>query len=392
MSTLPTPVLKSDAQAIKRVAESYYGGYRNMFDAHGWSERNDQMIADAPRRIIQTYGSVQSFEEKHALSELMFPIEAIKSDPPNVWITSFYGFRPEEWGFLGFTKESARNSFLNRSKPGVLVAVYGTERAAKDERGKVIGILQCSHETGHAERFMSPAAWARKDSSVEDKGRWNYAVKAVRAWRISPESRMDVKIFAPEATRTGAWEHIGAQGEPLMRKEALNIFKFDLQEVDVCGETPIIASVIGTAKEILAPSRAGPVSQNPYTVRESEGPKHLYLLRLVGDTDAFLGEPARGHMIVKAGFSKSPQTRRDDYNRALPRCAFHWEVLHSGLHSGWNAYPSSGHARCGELAMQTILKKEPDGRSLDGEFFLASKKAIEAAWIAGNKAAKEFKK
>jgi hypothetical protein len=128
-------------------------------------------------------------------------------------------------------------------------------------------------------------------------------------------------------------------------------------------------------------------------VKEAEGPKHLYMLQLKGgDTDAFLGEPADGRIIVKAGFSWNPETRRDDHNRALPQCAFRWEVMHSGPLSGLEPYPTSEHAKAGGRAMQSSLCRHPDGRSLGGEFFLAKPGLIERAWKAGNLAAKDHKK
>ena len=379
-----------DAQAIKRVADTYYGGYKNMFEAHHWPERGEKIIPAVQKRVVDTYGTVRAFEDEHAPSDLMFPMEAMKSDPPNVWLTSFYGFQPDEWGFVGFADPGRRNRFLEGTKPGVLVVIYAAGKAAKDELGKVIGLLQCSHQTGPAQSFMSPAKWQLKDKDPVTKVKWNYGVKAVRAWRVTPETRMAVRDFAPKATESEAWEHIGAVGVSLNRQEALNILRLGLQEVGVYGEVPIIASVSGTAKQILAPSRAGPVSQAPYIVTEAEGPKHVYILQLLGDTDAFLGAPADGCIIVKAGFSWSPETRRDDHNRALPQCAFRWEVLHSGPLSGLSPYPSSDHAKAGERAMQNVLVREPGCRSLGGEFFLASREAIEIAWTVGNKAAKEF--
>jgi hypothetical protein len=238
---------------------------------------------------------------------------------------------------------------------------------------------------------MSPQEWQRKQIDPKRRARWNFAVRAVRAWRVTPESWIDVRDFAPTATETGAWQHIGAQGEPLTRREALRILRLTLQEQQVYGGAPIISSLSGPANQVLAPSRAGPVSQAPYTVREAEGPKHLYILKLKGDTDAFLGVPTNGHIIVKAGFSGNPERRRDEHNRALPRCAFHWEALHSGSLSGYEPYPTSDHAKAGERAMQAILQQQPDGRSLGGEFFLAQPNLIEQAWQAGNSAAKNHK-
>ncbi|KJC62167.1 hypothetical protein UP10_01980 [Bradyrhizobium sp. LTSPM299] len=346
------------------------------------------MMTAAPARIVERYGSIRAFEQVYGSGELMHPLASIYSDPPNVWLTSFYGFRPEEWGLIGFTPENQRGTFIAKTRPGVLVIVYGATGAAKDEVGKVIGIQQCSHQIGPTQSFMSPAAWIAKERDPNNRERWNFAVKAVRAWRVTPESRMDIRDFAPEATASGAWQHIGSQGVPLSRQEALRILKLDLQEIEVYGETPILASVSGTARQILAPTKAGPVSQSPYVVAEAEGPKHLYILRLQGDMDAFLGEPTHGKHVVKAGFSRSPITRCNDFNRALPKCAFRWEVLHSGSQAGSEPYPSSGHAKAGELAMQDVLRRPPGGCSLGGEFFLAKADLISEAWQNGNLAAK----
>ncbi|NKX63291.1 hypothetical protein HEP89_04205 [Labrenzia sp. 5N] len=392
MAKVPNYNQGGDAQAIQKIANSYYGSYRNMFEVHGWDAPGNRIMTSAPKLIVEAYGSIQRFEELHEPSEVMSPMEAIYSDPPNVWLTSFYGFRPEEWGLLGFADEGRRKSFLEGSKPGVLVVVYGAGQASKDELGQVIGIQQCSHQLGHARQFMAPHEWNAKERDPERTHKWNYAVKATRAWRVTPESRINVRDFAPEATETEAWQHIGARGVRLTKQEALNILRLDLQETDVYGETEIIGSTPGGAKEILAPSKAGPVSQNAFVTRESEGPKHLYILKLEGDTDAFLGEPANDKAIVKAGFSKSPQTRCDDHNRALPRCAFRWKIHHSGSNSGFHPYATSEHAKAGERAMQDVLCREPDGRSLGGEFFLANNQLIEEAWTKGNLTAKEYKK
>lgn len=381
-----------DAQAIQRIANSYYGSYRNMFELHGWEAPGAKMMTSAPALIVRDYGSIQRFEELHEPGDFMSPMEAIYNDRPNVWLTSFYGFRPEEWGLLGFTDEGRRRSFLEGSNPGVLVVVYGAGKASKEELGQIIGIQQCSHQLGHSRQFMAPHEWEMKERDPERTGKWNYAVKATRAWRVTPESRMDVRDFAPEATSTGAWQHIGSRGERLSRQEALNILKLDLQEVEVYGENPIVGSTPGTAKEILAPSKAGPVSQSPFVTRESEGPKHLYVLKLRGDTDAFLGETSGGRVIVKAGFSRSPQTRCDDHNRTLPHGAFRWEVLYSGAASGFDPHPTSNHAKAGERAMQEILCQQPVGKSLGGEFFLADTDLIDEAWNIGNLKAKEYKK
>jgi len=361
-----------------------------MFLAHGWDAPADKMMTSAPRLLVGTYGSIARFEQLHEMGDQVPPMEAIYGDPPNVWLTSFYRFHPEEWGFLGFTDEAARQRFIERSRPGVLVVIYGAGEASKADRGRIIGIQQCSHVIGSAEEFMAPDAWIAKAKNLEWAGRWNFAVKAIRAWRVLEGSRMEVRDFAPQATATEAWQHIGARGVPLTGAETKNILKLNLEEIPVFGRNYAESFSVGSAKDVLAPSRAGPVSKCPFVTRESEGPKHLYVLVLRGDADAFLGDSANGRFIIKAGFSGHPVTRCDDHNRTLPDCAFSWEILRSGDSEGRQAYATSDHAKAGERAMQHVLCRQPSGRSLGGEFFLADEALIEEAWQAGNEAARVY--
>lgn len=389
MSKAPNYTPGGDAQAIQRIANEYYGGYSNMFENHGWPERSEKILPSVQSHVVETYGSVKAFEAAHPRGELMHPMEAIKTADRQVWLKSFYGFDPEAWGFVGFSEQKRRTSFVNRSKPGVLVVIYGASKSVNPKDvGKVIGVLQCSHQLGTAQQFMSPAAWLAKEGDPDRKGKWDWAVKVTRAWCVTPETRMDVAKFSPETYSAKRAEVIGSQGMPLEVSESINILKLGLQEVEVYGETAILASASGTAKQILAPSKAGPVSQNSYVVREAEGPKHLYILKLTGDADAFLGKPVHGKVIIKAGFSKSPETRRDDHNRTLPRGAFEWEVLFSGEIDGAPPHPSSKHAKAGERAMQVEICK--NGESLGGEFFLVDANALSACWKIGNTFAKEY--
>ena len=63
-------------------------------------------------------------------------MKAIEASPPNVWLRGFHEFRPEQSGYLGFTLKRDRESFLKASKPGVIVVIYGTGKAAKDQQRK----------------------------------------------------------------------------------------------------------------------------------------------------------------------------------------------------------------------------------------------------------------
>ncbi len=58
-----------DAKAIAESARRCYGGYEEMFKAHGWHERGEEMMRKVQTRVADTYGSVENFVTEHAHSK-----------------------------------------------------------------------------------------------------------------------------------------------------------------------------------------------------------------------------------------------------------------------------------------------------------------------------------
>lgn len=85
-----------DKKAINRIAKEQYDGLANMFKEHDWLKGEKTYGQIAPTYVKQTYGSVDAFERAHSKgldrNGLYNPFAAIRSDPPNVWLTSYYGF------------------------------------------------------------------------------------------------------------------------------------------------------------------------------------------------------------------------------------------------------------------------------------------------------------
>ena len=316
----------------------------------------------------------------------MTPHEAIHADPPNIWLTSFYDFTPETWGFLGFTNDGHVRHFLRETQPGVLLVVYGHKsKSPPDKRGKVIGIQQMTHDAGYAQDFMSPTAWEWKEGSVDTQGRWNNAFKAARAWHVSPDAMPPIEAFAPNTYSIGAAQHIGSYGVRLQPHEAANILDLSLVETSVYGQIPVDDAALAPGRALFAPSKAGPVSQQPFVVREAEGPKSLYILVLEGGASAFLGYATDDEVIVKVGMSGSPASRCKALNAALPNGAFQWRLSHCNERDERAPWPSSKPALAGEAHMKERLMRH--GSSLGGEFFLASPAIVDQTWRMGCKAA-----
>ena len=369
-----------DRRAIMRIAREHYGDLDGMFAAHGWSAGDKKTSQIASTLVVETYGSVEALVRAHP-DIVPDAFDVVNAAQPDVWLTSFYGFAPRNWGFLGFTIPSMRNRFIRESQPGALVLVYGPSGVAPDERGKLLGIQQMSHEVGSAQIFMEPDVWAAKQANPDRRDKWNFGVRAVRAWKVTPETRPMIRDFASETYTPGRARFIGAQGMRLTPDEARKILTLDLQEVPVFGGPTVDHCVAGPAAEILRPSKAGPVSATGHWHREAEGPKHLYILKLDGNGDHFMGEAIGDKLVVKVGMSRSPDTRCDDHNRTLPKCAFEWKVACSTFVDGRDPFPNSRLALIGEQAMKDFLGRE--GRSRGGEFFLATRSQMEMAWRRG---------
>ncbi|RWX25836.1 hypothetical protein EHH54_35530 [Rhizobium leguminosarum] len=308
------------------------------------------------------------------------------------WLTSFWGFDPGGWGCIGFADEWRRNAYLRGSQPGGLVAIYVTKnKGPLNMRGKVVGVLEISHEAGHAKNFISGEHWAAKESSPERKGKWLYAIKATRAWRIVPEDWKPVEELFPEAYGNNNAELIGANGVPLSQQETAALYSLDVYEVPVYGQAGQVDPTIQTLESALNPSRAVKPASSPYWVGETDGPKHLYILKLSGNICVYLGRSTKEleeKAIIKVGFSKSPLARRDQIQSAYPKGTFTWEVFKPSPQPDTPPYANAEIAIVGEDAMKKRLVDEK-AQPLGGEFFLADDWLIHNVWTAGRVAAEK---
>lgn len=380
-----------DKRAVNRIAKEQYDDLEGMFAAHGWSTDGRVISQIAPTKVVSTYGSVDAFELAHrdGLDQnfVLHPRAVLEQEQPKVLLTSYFGFTPWDWPCLTFNDEGRRDTVLKETRPGFLSVIYGSNspQTPKRERGKVLGVYQCSHLAGPTDSFLSPIGLSNKKKDERDGYSWAYAIQAVRAWRVPLDAAPHIGDFAPTTFSPERGRSIGRFGAWLTADEARQILDLDLVPEPIFGGREQVESVLSPAQVALRPSRPGPVSQSSYMVGEAEGPKHLYVLRLKGPADDFLGRPVDGMVIIKVGFSKSPETRCLAHNRALPACAFSWQVFRSTLDEGRAPFASSDAAKEGEQTMIKCLASSSE--SLGGEFFLTTETAISDAWGAGIRAA-----
>ncbi len=95
-----------------------------------------------------------------------------------------------------------------------------------------------------------------------------------------------------------------------------------------------------------------------------------------------------GQSIYKIGLSVSPETRRQAFQKSMPRGAFCWEIVRTSKRSGLKGFSSFEAAVAGEDTIKKHLAYCSEW--LGGEFYLATEEQINEAWEKGNKITNEY--
>lgn len=375
MSETPSFKPGGDATAIADTARKYYGGYREMFDAHGWDASGEKLMTSAPRLIVDKYGSIRAFQDAHQTTD-----PATVWDNKSVYITSFWGWSPETWGCIGFTGkngEGRRKTLLKSTTDPFLMCVYVTDGADPDFKhlwGKVAGFYEVSHVEGDRDEFLAP------QNHQLNPDQWRHSLKAVRAFEIVPEFQPTIDELDPTIRTSKRYQAVAKYGEALTPEKVDFLKSLPLYEVPVYRGSPVERSTIMVPDRNKKKVGGGALNYSGYYVpaEPRDTPKELYVLKLAGDVTAFLGEPANGRDIFKVGLSMSPELRRRTFQKALPKGAFHWEVFRTTTGDGDRPYQGFEIAEAGENFMKTRLGNCGDW--LGGEFYAATVEDIEQTW------------
>ena len=103
-----------------------------------------------------------------------------------VWLRAFWGFNPEEGGYLGFTNEGNRSRFIREYQAGDLVLIYGADQkqTRQDQRRQLLGFLEVKPiSIMDTERSSKIEIDRKKQNGWAE--RWTYAVPVSRAWRVN---------------------------------------------------------------------------------------------------------------------------------------------------------------------------------------------------------------
>jgi len=304
------------------------------------------------------------------------------TDETSVLFTSFWGWGPDTWGTVGWTGDrglTRRTNLLKKLTDPFITVCYVTSNKTyidPDLKGMIAGFYLVSHQTGDRDTFTHPIHHDR------DPQKWRHSLRAIRAFSYLPEHRLSVTEFDP--TLPARARSVSAMGEILT----------DPAQIALLRETPWVEVEVytpgaqGTESDETFPHqgqvRAGPASLDGYVVSGGTRllQRELYVLRLTGDTDAYLGKPADGRSIYKIGLSASPDMRRQSFQKSMPRGAFNWRVDRTTGGSELGSGFSFDAAVAGEDAIKKCLVNSAEW--LGGEFYLATESEIDEAWKIGH--------
>lgn len=293
------------------------------------------------------------------------------TESPRIWLKAFWGFDPENEGYLGFTRSADRRHFLANARSGDKVLIYGasSDFTLREHRRQVLGLLEVDLVQTHAADRMTREAWAHR-KSLHLEHRWSLGVFVRRAWRI--ERRIEIRHLAPLTYTSKNRRQIASRGHLLSPEEVKAVLQLPVRATNVFGEPPLATTQTAEMpfSRIFKPSRGLTPAFGQRQSNYEDGEHYLYILVADGPIEALLGEVAgdlTGKVLLKIGYSNDPSRRRDEHNGALPPAG----VLKWRLSTRSQPFVDGGSAKQAEDVLKEALVA--DGlASLGGEFFLGS--------------------
>ena len=240
-------------------------------------------------------------------------------------IRSFYGFGPEDDGYVGWSQEQARDAYLRKLSDGDILMIYGATSAETDkaQRSYVLGFVEIEAKPiRDTDKASALGQQIKRERGWAD--RWTYAIPVKRAWRT--EEKVMIGRIAFNSYRPEAGQALAVHGAELDEAEITEALKIRVREVNVFGEEPVSDhdTPVMPFEQAFKPSRAFPGSEGKRTAIYEDGDTYLYLAVYEGDGHSFIGRKkvfGDTSVALKIGVSNDPKRRCAELNAGIPPAA-----------------------------------------------------------------------
>jgi hypothetical protein len=270
-----------------------------------------------------------------------------------IWVRAFYGFDPENAGYIGFTKEGQRERMMSRMRDGDLVLIYGAveELTEQDLRAQALGFLEVEMAPCRDRDRMSDEAFQLKvDHGFED--RWNFGIMVRRAWRV--RNRVGIGTIAPLAYDQRNRFSRTTMAILLEEDERERAISHPVYQVNVFGEPEIQEFELqrGSLDSVLRPSKGIPPTFGDRSSRYEDGENLVYLMVLTAGANSLLPKEAAGfgHALVKVGRTNDTTRRLSEINCGFPqRANVRWRLEQH------RKFPSAADAHAAEDGIKQLF-------------------------------------
>ena len=165
-------------------------------------------------------------------------------DYTRIFASRMYGFSPEQWGMLGFTREAARDSVLVEMGDKPIYVVFfcsasaeiiegsaGRVTIAKDDRARVLGIAEVQPVIATPETHISQEA-REEVHALWGKLPWEYGLAISRAWKMIDKPMTNYVLPNARSLSRGPTNSV----VKLTEEEKRYVRQYALEEANVYGQ------------------------------------------------------------------------------------------------------------------------------------------------------------
>jgi hypothetical protein len=274
-----------------------------------------------------------------------------------LFISRFYGFRPEIVPAITFSSATYRDNLLADSQPGdrIVFVATKTEETLENERGRLLGMAEIGRRAVDTRSFV--VVWPLPPEMMDgDRIRYPSAIPMTRAWRFIGKPLLTV-VFERQLPRSATQGAIPVKEADQRATLALSTVEVGLPD----------SAALAREREILENQRDLLPNRGPKPThgrRDFEVPKrefgNVYVLRF-GDRD-----------VWKVGSSHDPAGRAASFNTNIPSVV---------TGESWSLYmtqrtgsPDQAHE------LEHRLKEALANLSIGGEMFACNLRELQRAW------------
>ncbi|MBI1400235.1 hypothetical protein [Hyphomonas sp.] len=274
-----------------------------------------------------------------------------------LFISRFYGFRPEIVPAITFSSSTHRDNLLTDSEPGdrIVFVATKTKETKEGERGRLLGMAEIGRRAVDTQSMV--VVWPLPPEMMDgDRIRYSSAIPMTRAWRFT-DTPLLTDVFERQLPRSATQGAIRVKDADQLATLALSTIEVELPD------TPALErerEILANQRDLL-PSRGPKPSSGK---REFEvAPRNfgnVYVLRF-GKQE-----------VWKVGSSHDPAGRAASFNTNIPSVV---------TGESWTLYMTQATGSPDQAhALEHNLKGTLTKFSIGGEMFACSLRDLQRAW------------